>query len=373
MLHVGAMKTGTTFLQQLLADHREALADEGFAVPRYQARALRGILSGTPSADSSERRHRLARELSRQVQEHDGRATIVSWEFLSFLDAARARQVLAAFPGVRVDVVLTVRDTARTMPAQWQTTCRNGTTLPWPRFARGVGAWLDRGRDSKSARVFRRAQGVPDMLDVWTAAVGREHVHVVTVPRAGADPVQLWRRFAGVCGIDPALSVDPGVRRNPSLGHPSCELLRRVNVLFDGDLPYDCAQVVRAVVAPDLEGRATEEPAVRLDARGREVAAAWNHMVRDAITAAGVTVHGDLDDLPIDLPEAVDDVHEPLPEELLAAAATARTGLAGLGATPLPEPPTEVDAAVEEIAVMIREVAGSDLTAARRARGRGRG
>lgn len=377
MLHIGAMKTGTTFLQQLLADHREALDERGFAVPRNQALALRGVLTGTPGADAAARRDRVADEFLRRLQEYDGRASIVSWEFLSFLDRAQASALVAALPG-DVEVVLTVRDAARTLPAQWQTTCRNGTTLPWPAFGRGVGAWLDHGRDTRPARLFRRTQGIPQMLDVWTDVVGRERLRVVTVPRSGSDPLLLWRRFAEVSGIDQDLPVDPDVRRNPSLGHPSCELLRRINVALaaaeeaTGKGPPGCAQVIRAVVAPDLETRAGSEPPVRLDRRGREVAAAWNRMVRDAIVASGVAVVGDLDDLPVDPSADAVDVHRPRPPELLAAAATARAGLLDLGATPAPAPPDDVDTAVQQLAAMIRETAGTDLRAARRARGRGR-
>lgn len=373
MLHIGAMKTGTTFLQQVLADHRTALAEHGFAVPRDQALALRGILNGTPAADAGTRRDRVAHRFLRQVREYDGRGSVVSWEFLSFLDRSQARRLLEVLGGVDVEVVLTVRDAARTMPAQWQTTCRNGTTLPWPRFGRGIGAWLDEGRDTRPARLFRRTQGIPQMLDVWTDAVGPDRVRVVTVPRSGADPLLLWRRFAEVCGIDPQLPVDPDVRRNPSLGYPSCELLRLVNLAFGGDVPADCTQVIRAVVAPDLERRAAVEPPVRLDRRGREVAAAWNRMVRDAVTGSGVTVVGDLDDLPAEPPADAEHTQRPRPDEILAAAETARTGLFGLGATPATRPPADVDAAVREITGMIRETARVDLTAARRARGRGRG
>ena len=60
VLHIGAMKTGTTFLQQLLADHRTPLAEHGFQVPRDQALALRGVLNGTPAADADTRRDRVA-------------------------------------------------------------------------------------------------------------------------------------------------------------------------------------------------------------------------------------------------------------------------------------------------------------------------
>ncbi|MDZ5621219.1 hypothetical protein SFC88_10295 [Nocardioides sp. HM23] len=377
VLHIGAMKTGTTFLQQLLADHREVLAEHGYHVPREPALSLRGVLNGTPAADASTRRDRVAHQFLSGIREQDGRRSVVSWEFLSFLDQPRAARLVAALGagGESVDVVLTVRDAARTIPAQWQTTCRNGNTVPWRRFVRDIGALLEDGSTTRSTRVFRRTQEIPRMLETWIGVVGRERVRVVTVPRAGGDPMLLWQRFAEASGIDPQVPVSPGMRRNPSLGHPSCELLRRVNVAFDGTLPAGVDKVIRAVVAPDLESRAGSEPAVRLDARGWEVAAAWNRLVRDAVTAAGTTVIGDLDDLPADPPVVAEDAEEtrrPRPAEVLAAAATARTGLIDLGATPAAEPPEDVDTAVQELAAMLRELAGVDLTAARRARGRGR-
>jgi hypothetical protein len=372
VLHVGAMKTGTTFLQQVLADNRAALAEHGFRVPRDQALALRGLLNGTPAADASTRRDRVAHRFIREILEYDGRGSVVSWEFLSFWDRSQAQRLLDAVPGAEADVVLTIRDAARTMPAQWQTTCRNGTTLPWPRFARDIGAWLDDGRDTRAARLFRRTQGIPQMLDVWTDVVGPDRVRVVTVPSSGADPLLLWRRFAEASGIGAQFPVDADVRRNPSLGHPSCELLRRVNGELGSGAPEGTTQVIRAVVAPDLETRAAIEPLVRLDARGREVAAAWNGLVREAVTTSGLTVIGDLADLPTEHPPDAAGAHRPRPAELLAAAATARDGLTALGATPAAAEPTDVDTAVRELASMIREVAGVDLTAARRARGRGR-
>lgn len=375
MLHIGAMKTGTTFLQQLLADHRAPLAEQGFQVPRDQALALRGVLNGSPAADAATRRDRVAHRFLRSLQAYDGRGSVVSWEFLSFLDRADAGRLIATLggsAGTEVDVVLTVRDAARTMPAQWQTTCRNGSTLPWPRFARGIGAWLDQGRDNRPARLFRRTQDVAQMLDTWTAVAGTDRVRVVTVPRSGADPLLLWRRFAEAAGIDAGVVVAPDVRRNPSLGHPSCELLRRVNEVLGDSPPDGAAQVIRAVVAPDLETRSGEEPPVRLDRRGRDVAAAWNRRTRTAITESGVAVVGDLADLPDEEAVPAEAAHRPRPGELLAAADTARAGLVGLGATPAPHPPDTVEAAVDELAAMIREVSGVDLTAARKARGRGR-
>lgn len=372
MLHIGAMKTGTTFLQQLMADHREALAEQGFQVPRDQAAGLRSILAGAHEPGGSGRRARVSQRLLRTVQEYGDRTALVSWEFLSFLDRDAARRLLDTLD-VEAEVVLTVRDAARTMPAQWQTRCRNGTTIPWPRFAASIGAWLEDGRPSHAARVFERTQGIHRMLDVWTDAVGADRLRVVTVPRATTDRLLLWRRFAEAAGVDPSVPVHAGVRHNPSLGYPSCELLRRINEELGPDVPDDCGRLIRAVVAPDLEARAATEARVRPDGAALEVAAAWNGRTVEAIRDAGVVVIGDLDDdLPTEVPPDAEPVRPPTDEELLDAAGTVRASLADLGTTASGEGPADVGTAVRELAALIHETAGVDLTAARRARGRGR-
>jgi hypothetical protein len=205
-------------------------------------------------------------------------------------------------------------------------------------------------------------------------AVGVDRLRVVTVPGSARDPLLLWRRFAEAAGVDASIAVEAGVRTNPSLGYASCELLRRINEAFDGDLPDDCGRLIRAVVAPDLEARAGTEPRVRLDGPGLTVASAWNRRTVEAIRAAGVRVVGDLDvDLPTEPPADADAVPPPTDGELLDASATARASLIELGATPASDRPAGLDAAIHELAAMIRETASVDLTAARKARGRGRG
>ena len=210
-----------------------------------------------------------------------------------------------------VEVVLTVRDAARTMPAQWQTTCRNGSTLPWPRFARGIGAWLEHGRDTRSAA----CSAVPRMSRRCSrsgpASSVRDRVRVVTVPPSGADPLLLWRRFAEAAGIDPSVVVDPDVRRNPSLGHPSCELLRRVNEVLEGN-----AARRRGAGHPG-RGRARPGDPVRPRAAGPPRRSWPGGRRRVEPTGARCdrsrrrTVIGDLDDLP---PESPADAPAPTAE-----------------------------------------------------------
>jgi hypothetical protein len=361
-LHIGAMKTGTTFLQDLMTANKEAMAAAGFLFPGErrtdQSRAVRDVLGFAitdplgPSGSTG-----MWDVISRQMLAYDGTASILSMEFLSYADTERATRIVESLRDAEVHVVLTVRDAAATIPAQWQTSCRNGAKVTLRRFVQGVGDLLDDengtgGGDSdghgasdggsagdggsggavggSGGRIFQRTQGVVRMLDVWVPLVGRKRVHVVTVPPRGSDPEILWHRFASVVGLDPSVCRDRTVDPNPSLGHASTELVRLVNGELGKVDYFDYVRTVKRQLARGILGsRAPLESQVRLNRKGHRFAAQWNDRVRQAVERHGVRLVGTFDDLPVAPPGP--EVPKPMPspstEELLEAAATAIDGL----------------------------------------------
>jgi hypothetical protein len=225
-----------------------------------------------------------------------------------------------------------VRDAAATIPAQWQTSCRNGGKVPLRTFVQGIGHVLsdDEAARKRAGRMWQRTQGVARMLDVWVPLVGRKRVHVVTVPPRGSDPDLLWRRFASVVGVDPAVCTNRTADTNPSLGLASTELLRRVNVALGDVSYYDYTRTVKRQLARGILGsRAPLESRVELNRRGRRLAAQWNATILAAVEQHGVELVGARDDLPVsppgpDVPKAL---ASPSTDELLEAAATALDGL----------------------------------------------
>ncbi len=341
-LHIGAMKTGTTYLQRVLKQNKPALESEGFLFPgdtwKFQVRAAEDVLNAIPEDAVIERQARGAwSELAGQVLNHGGAASVVSMEFLSHAWPDRARAALAALEPAEVHVVLGVRDAARIIPAQWQTSVRSSKTHGWDEFrtsvrrARGLRAKMTRFSDPTAVR-FRRNQDIDRMLKVWGPLVPTGHLHVVTVPPSGGDPTQLWRRFAAVTGLDPELggSVD---RVNESLGYASTELIRRVNLRLGEVPPVDYNDTIRHKLSTNiLTPHSGEESPALLDSATLDFALRWNARTRDAIAAAGVPVEGDLDDLPTSaterhLAQVDDDQQPPSTEELVAAAEVAVVGL----------------------------------------------
>jgi hypothetical protein len=338
-LHIGAMKTGTTYLQTLMSANREHLAADGFMVTGAKsARAVQDVLRRT-SRDPRIKAESAGAWQSAvaQMHAHTGTASVLSMEYLSFATTAGARRVLRSLEPAEVHVVLTVRNALATIPAHWQTSVRNGGRVSWPNFMRGVRKTttlqgrLGRLSPHQPVRLFSIAHGIPRILRAWGEDLPPGRLHVVTVPPPDADPRLLWERFAAATGMDPHGCPEPPVRSNESLGYASAEFLRRVNMELGRLRPTDYNPTVSVhLAARILAGR--DESRAQTDLATRRFAVDWNARVRKAIRSSGAEVIGDLDDLPTELSasqsvENAGGVPEPDQREMMSAAATALEGM----------------------------------------------
>ena len=370
VLHIGAMKTGTTFLQTTLERNSGLLREAGvdFTGTRfaYQTRAVSAVLTGP---DEGGRRYKKWRKLVRAARQAEQDTSVVSMEFLSFADDRQIRQLLKPLKGRQVDVVMTVRDQFLVAPAQWQTHCRNNGTSDWATYLRQIEPGLaGRARRNDAYRTFHRAQDVDATLRRWASFRRVSQVHVVTVPGRDAPQDELWNRFFSVVGVSPP-AVDFGVAApNTSLGYGSCDLLRRLNKYLD-DVPGGrYRQGMRQLAREVLAERRERESRPVLDVRGAEYARSLNERLRQSITANGFALHGSLDDLPV--PDSLDGFPEkavPVPREETTAAATAawhyltaRAEPAAGGGRGTRKPPRSLDALVREDARLLRQVHGWD-------------
>jgi hypothetical protein len=325
VLHVGAMKTGTTFLQTTLERNGPLLEQAGvdFTGGRFafQTRAVSNVLNLPPRRS---RRMMKWRRLVQLARESEHPVSLVSMEFLSFAEERQVRAFLQPLAGLEVEVVMTVRDQLKVIPAQWQTYCRNHGTADWGSYLREIEPRrAGRPRSSPAYKTFHRAQDVAAILDRWSGpAVTRQHV--VTVPGPEAPQEELWNRFFDAVGV-PAPRVDFGVAApNTSLGYGSCDLLRRLNAHL-ADVPGGryrggMRRLAREVLAP----RRDEESRPVLDRRAADYARSRNQQLRESIERRGIALHGDVEDLPV--PDDLDDyprraVAAPRQETLGAAAA----------------------------------------------------
>jgi len=200
-LHIGAMKTGTSYLQGVLAANADALRAAGILVAPNRSAPVHDIVNFQARGNAHLRSVRGSwKELVRLARSFDGRGTVLSHEFLSLQGPVTVDRILRGLGGLDVHVVLTVRDANAVLPAQWQTAARNRGTLTWPEYA---AAARDPSTKPRS-HTFLHSQRIGKMIRIWRNRVSIENLHVVTVPRPGAPRDELWSRFANVLGVDPA-------------------------------------------------------------------------------------------------------------------------------------------------------------------------
>lgn len=221
--HIGAPKTGTTYLQRIMWQNRAALASSGVLIPGddYRDRVwATEVVREMPLVDA--RAERAWDLIVRQIRGFDGDA-VLSHEFFSAASKEQAERAIAALAPAQVHVVYTARDLTRLIPALWQERLKYRFT---GKFSEFEPAPLS---SPPKAHWSWRTIDVVDALQRWGATLPPERVHVVTVPGPGAPRDLLWRRFAQACDFDPDIADLDLPSANESMGLVESELLRRVN------------------------------------------------------------------------------------------------------------------------------------------------
>lgn len=296
LLHVGSPKTGTSFVQDILFTHRDALRERGILYPadRHDAHFLAALdLMELPWGGLEREASGAWNRLAAEVRDWPGTA-IISHEIFGAASRLQVAHALESLAGAEIHIVLSARDLVRQIPAEWQENVKHRRTKEYRQFLDDL---RDETRSSEVAQWFWGVQEVPDVLDRWAETIPREHVHLVTVPPPGSPPTLLWERFAGLFGIDPA-EFTPTQRANASLGVPESEMIRRLNERLNNVLPnHHYRRFVREILVHKHLSARSGSPRLSLPVDvyrwASDLARSWV----SELALRGYDVVGDLDDL----------------------------------------------------------------------------
>lgn len=334
-LHVGAPKTGTTYLQTLLWTNRKALARAGVLYPGQGSAAhfhasldLRG--AQFKGHDDPRVPGAWARVAS-AARKWRGHTVLISHETLAGAREEHVRRAVESLQPAEVHVIYTARDLARQIPAVWQESVKNRRSAGFPRFLRSLKSARARG----TGKVFWGGQDVVEVLRRWNVAVPADRIHLVTVPPRGGPQSSLWERFAWLLGVNPEeYETDMG-RSNVSLGSVEAELLRRINRMVPEDLEWPrYAEWFKHGLAERHLAERTDSQRITLPPRWYPWVLEQSQRMVDELREAKYDVVGDLEEL---IP--------PKPAERGAAGAPA----------PRPDPDAVLDVAAETIARLVME------------------
>ena len=300
-LHIGEPKTGTTFLQQVMWRNRAELSAQGIVLPGHHAQDhyrasqdLRGMQKkeSDPAGSWTGEWDILAQ----QAQQAPA-AAVISHELFSACDAEQAERAVRSLQPAEVHVVLTVRDMATLLPAEWQETVKHRNGKDWE-------GWLEDVIDRESSAPDRRQfwfWRVHDTLAIgalWAQFLPPERVHVIVNAPKGAPGSLLWERWAALIGADPG-SVDLSrARQNTSLGMAEIEFLRRLNQELTPDVPdwFYMWNVKEAVAHRAFAGRPAG-PRLVLPAERDGWAKEQAETLITGLRESGFDIIGNVDDL----------------------------------------------------------------------------
>jgi hypothetical protein len=297
LLHVGSPKTGTSFVQDILFTHRDALRERGilYAAERHDAHFLAALdLMELPWGGLEREAGGAWERLAAQVRDWPG-TSIISHEILGAASRLRVRRALESLGDPDdLHIVFSARDLVRQIPAEWQENVKHRRTKTYRQFLDGL---LDEKRTSEVAQWFWGVQEVPDVLDRWAESLPHDRVHLVTVPPPGSSPTLLWERFAGLFGIDPT-EFTPTSRSNASMGVPESAMIRRLNTRVNDVLPnHHYRRFVREILVHNhLSGR-PGSPRLSLPEDVHRWASDLGRSWVSELALRGYDVVGDLDDL----------------------------------------------------------------------------
>lgn len=295
--HIGAPKTGTTFIQDVLVRNKNALRANGLLYPGRNGMHVMAALDLRNIVFKGHRYAEADRAWPRMVNTIKpwGGDAIIDQELFAGASEKQVARALRNLDFAEVHILLTVRDMARQLPAAWQEWIRNSETESFAEWLRAVHPADDAESDARW--LFWRLHDIPEILRRWTRDVPPDRVHVITVPPAGSDPGTLWNRFAGVLGIDPDAYDTHSERQRASLAAAEAETLRALNIaLRDEDVAwptYD--RIVKRYLAFELGERRGDPIALPKD--HYEWAVEWSRDASAFIAERGYHVVGDLDDL----------------------------------------------------------------------------
>jgi hypothetical protein len=303
-VHIGAPKTGTTYVQSVLWANREQLASDGVLYPyEHEKQHFPAMLDlrergwgGHPPGYWRGTWDAVAQRASTWA----GHTTILGNEILGGASTGQVRRLVDSLAPAEVHVIFTARDLARQLVSDWQEHIKHKHTVTLEEF---VDDLIEHGHDAQPpfGEMFWGLHDADHVLRRWSQVVPAHRIHLVTLPPPGAAGGMLWQRYCQVTGLDPArYSLD--VRRtNTSLGLAEAEVVRRVNARVQQVSPQHYDPLVRVrltgstlngsggrIVLP--EGRM---PWVRKRSRA----------LVDSLSGSGYDVVGDLDDL---MPRAED-------------------------------------------------------------------
>lgn len=318
LLHIGPPKTGTTALQNSLAEARPRLKAQGVLYPGKKfshwtpSCSALGIATTAHPSDPPVPPEVWEKFAARVARRKD--RAVVSSEQFADADSDLAARVIEDLGGSdEVRVLLTLRALPMILPSSWQQSLKSGAPKPLPgpmrkvksRLVKPYDQWLKETLDGANTTFWGRFD-YASLIRRWAGVVGTDRVAVVVVD--SADPLRILRDAEQVIGLDPDTLQRVITKTNRSLSYEEAALVREWLLRLEQQVPMAAAQyhqwIRRGALWGLVDGRqpGPDEHAIRTPDWAMDAVNARTQTMIDAIVSDGVQVYGSLPDLIVEQP-----------------------------------------------------------------------
>lgn len=299
VLHVGLMKTATTYVQSILTRNRDVLSKRGWDYPgnrENQQHAFYGICGSgipwvTPEIESNYKS--LGQKLQKTIKDHEN-DLIVSSEALSTLKAENI-ETLIQETALPTKVIFTIRGLDKIIPSAWQQYLKGGGTRTLAEFIEE----MQRSREPiEQVKGFWQTYAYGESIKRWAQVTGKP-VDVVVLPSQLKDRDEVWNLFQAAAGLPKLTNLEVlKTEANVSFSVETAEIVRKFNLMKSNGNPMPASRRQRFLkqcifpTAADQLGKKLVLPSEFIDLVTR-----WNTDEKAKITEYANQIVGNLDDL----------------------------------------------------------------------------
>lgn len=311
VLHIGTMKSGTTYLQHGLISQLSRLSSGGWLYPMSFApvrgainheRAIYGLVGNhIPWVDSQTQANMNPQwqKLIAEVNQTDKNVLLSAEAVASMLEDG-IELLLKALPEREIQMVLTARDLARVLPSSWQQSVRNGRPYGYQEYFERIQRAKELPISESVGSNFWRSYQLSDVINRWQKFLPLENISIVTVPNKTSSNT-LWERFVTALSL-PLETVEPKFddkKSHTSITWPEAEALNQLNQKWSSQKKPKKTQdqLRRRIVQEGFQHRENRGRPIALTAPWLELARRWADEDVAQLTQIGVRIHGDISDL----------------------------------------------------------------------------
>ena len=239
-IHPGFHKTGTTSLQQIFAQNRIALRENGIIYPYSRgsghhraAWALHGRVWGWKTKGGEVPPISEWKKIVSQVKK-SRESALISSEFFAELTIEEIKKFREAFPATDFEVIFTWRPMQKLLPSSYQQYLKYGIKATYEEWLHGI-FMPDQHKNYSPSFWQRHKHG--EVIAKWVEVFGAESVKLIVANES--EPDFLYRSFADQIKVDREV-IKPldGETRNRSLTAQETALLLEVNRRFPKERPW---------------------------------------------------------------------------------------------------------------------------------------